>query len=112
MSLGFIYLMRSERNGFYKIGFTKHTPQYREKTLQSEEPEVWLVCFAHSFSDVEKDLHRYHISKNKHIRGEWFALDLCDILRIAKLFEEFENIWSEDTKGRPETEAYKVGVLK
>jgi excisionase family DNA binding protein len=37
-----VYLMKDLRNGFYKIGQSQN-PQYRERTLQSEQPLIALV---------------------------------------------------------------------
>ena len=39
---GFVYLMLDNRNGYIKIGYSK-TPEKREKTLQSEVPDITLL---------------------------------------------------------------------
>jgi hypothetical protein len=80
---GFVYLMRNNRNGFVKIGFSK-APHYREKTLQSEEPEVELIfCIPGSLAD-EQDLHEvYTICR---VRGEWFDLTTEQIGEIRAAF--------------------------
>lgn len=79
---GFVYLMRNLRNGLVKIGFSKK-PSFREKTLQSEEPEIKLI-HSHSASFLEEqDLHA-HFSE-KRIRGEWFCLSEDDIAYVRAL---------------------------
>ena len=64
------YLMLNNRNGYYKIGKSVN-PKFREKTLQSEEPEVELIHVI--YKDVESRLHT--MFAGKRLRGEWFALD-------------------------------------
>ena len=43
--LGNVYLMFNRRNNYYKIGFTKKDPSYREATLQAQEPEVIYLSY-------------------------------------------------------------------
>lgn len=43
----FIYLMLNSRNSLVKIGRSK-SPQFREKTLQAEEPEIAIYCVVES----------------------------------------------------------------
>jgi hypothetical protein len=72
---GFVYLMRNNRNGYHKIGASKK-PAVRERTLQSEDPDISLLV-AKEFPDMfkrERELHREF--KEKRLRGEWF--DLAD----------------------------------
>lgn len=76
---GYIYLMRNCRNGLIKIGFSSN-PKFREKTLQSEEPEIELI-FKRKGSFFDEDaLHSRFASKR--VRGEWFRLSLDDIKSI------------------------------
>jgi len=72
------YLMKNKRNGLYKIG--KSTmPAYRERTLQSEEPEIEMVKLWKD--NIEDILHKkYH----KHrVRGEWFKLNKTQVKYIC-----------------------------
>lgn len=71
------YLMYNHRNRYVKIG-KSNNPSFREKTLQSEEPEVSLLAISPLLS--ERDLHR--IFSSKRLRGEWFALSLTDLERL------------------------------
>lgn len=72
----YVYLMRDDANGYYKIGIS-NTPQYRERTLQSEKPTISLIVakefpirsIAEAF---EFALHKTY--ENKRLRGEWFDL--------------------------------------
>lgn len=68
----FAYLMLNERNRYIKIG-SSHAPRYREKTLQSEEPEIVLLAISPGGVDLERAMHlRY---KDFRLRGEWFRLE-------------------------------------
>lgn len=75
----FVYLMLNRANGRYKIGRSKF-PFFREKTLQSQEPDVELIDKWLAPSSVEKKLHR--LFKDKRLRGEWFELSKEDISTI------------------------------
>ena len=77
----YVYLMHDKRNGYHKIGISK-TPEYREKTLQSEQPNIEMVCskryptrkIARAF---ESALHEAYAEQR--VRGEWFNLSEIDI---------------------------------
>jgi hypothetical protein len=80
-----VYLMKDLRSGFYKIGESK-TPQYRERTLQSEQPLIELIEAWRAEKTDEAFLHRKFA--HKRIRGEWFSLDFVDYYEIYIYFEE------------------------
>lgn len=83
---GNVYLMRNDRNGYTKIGFSKHPPSFRESTLQSQEPEVSLLC---SYKGTMKDEKRLHEEfHEKRLRGEWFDLDDSDLIAIEEYFNQ------------------------
>jgi hypothetical protein len=67
----FVYVMKNNRNGYYKIGFSKR-PHFREGTLQAEEPDVSILFSFPSDIQSEKMLHKKY--KDCRVRGEWFAL--------------------------------------
>lgn len=74
-----IYLMKNNRNGYIKIGRSVNI-SYREKTLQSQDPDIELIF---SFPGTIKDetfLHGKYA--DKRIRGEWFSLSQEDIEQI------------------------------
>lgn len=77
----FVYLMKDESNGFYKIGIS-NKPEYRERTLQSEKPTIILLK-AKEFPTrtiaeaIESALHKAY--GDKRLRGEWFELGPKDV---------------------------------
>lgn len=82
--LGFVYVMQNRRNGLFKIGFSKN-PSFREKTLQSEEPEVEMIFAYKGSIEIEKKIHdRY---SKKRIRGEWFSLREEDLASIELMID-------------------------
>lgn len=79
-----IYLMRNNRNGLTKIG-KSIAPKFREKTLQSEEPEISIIFISHLCGEsAETNLHEKF--SEKRIRGEWFNLNSEDIDFIKNSF--------------------------
>ena len=72
----FVYIMRNNKNGAYKIGISNN-PKYREHTLQSQEPDVSCI-FQLEFPSrerariVEREMHLKYAEY--HMRGEWFAI--------------------------------------
>lgn len=75
----FTYLMLNTRNGYHKIGRSVN-PEYREQTLQAEEPEVELVW--KTPKDIERKLHKKFAAKR--MRGEWFDLSVEDVQYIRQ----------------------------
>ena len=86
--VGNVYLMKSDRNGRVKIGRTKDKPVYRERTLQSQEPEVRLIFHREVLfmMETEKYLHRFF--KRKRFCGEWFDLSEDDIKKAKCIIEK------------------------
>lgn len=79
----FIYLMLNQRNNTIKMGHSKYRPaKFREKTLQSQEPEVDLITYWVAPKPIEIELHREF--KAKRVRGEWFLLTLNDLKMIKE----------------------------
>jgi hypothetical protein len=82
----FVYLMIDNTNQYHKIGIS-NSPEYREKTLQSEKPTIELIC-AKEFpsrkiaESIEKALHETF--SDKRLRGEWFELSEPDINEIKQ----------------------------
>lgn len=77
----FIYVMEDLRNRVFKIGRSK-TPGKRERTLQSEVPQVVLRFSIPGEEEDEKRLHDRF--ESKRVRGEWFALTNDDLLMIIE----------------------------
>lgn len=77
----FVYIMKDESNGFYKIGIS-NKPEYRERTLQSEKPTIVLLKSkefpTRTIAEaIESALHKAY--GEKRLRGEWFELDNKDV---------------------------------
>ena len=72
------YLMKNKRNSLYKIGKSKN-PKHREKTLQSQEPEISIVKIWNK--DIERDLHIKY--DEYRVRGEWFKLNKIQVKYIC-----------------------------
>ena len=80
----FIYLMEDLRNKTFKIGRSK-TPGKRERTLQSEVPEI-VMRFSIPADDAhERELHDHF--ESKRLRGEWFMLTNEDLVWIVNFLK-------------------------
>jgi len=79
----YVYIMMNKEDMTFKIGQSKK-PGYREKTLQSKEPQIVLLKVWECDKKIEKELH--FIYKRKRQRGEWFKLDfgeLCEFNEVV-----------------------------
>lgn len=88
-AIGFVYLMRNARNSLVKIGFSKQ-PKFREKTFQSEEPEVTIICAHKGTIGNEKELHSEY--SEHRVRGEWFRLSDSQIECISAKIMAFKEM--------------------
>lgn len=82
----YVYLMHDKRNGYHKIGISKE-PKYREKTLQSEQPAIEMVCNKKYPSRkiaeaIEFALHKAYAEQR--VRGEWFNLSEIDVQMLKE----------------------------
>ena len=82
-----IYLMLNRRNGYWKIGHST-TPKHRERTLQAEDPDIYLVESA--LGTVKDEEHLHSLYKAKRVRGEWFALCQEDVAAIKDYFTSID----------------------
>jgi hypothetical protein len=80
----FVYIMQDMRNDAFKIG-QSITPGKRERTLQSEVPEIVLRFSIPADESLERQLHEHFESKN--IRGEWFALEPDELLWVISFLK-------------------------
>ena len=93
-----LYLMKNNRDGRYKIGVSSD-PEYREKTLQSQEPDVKLVGNWGGLAGYERAWHNYFSEWRQ--RGEWFNLEpsqvrfMVDKCRNEKAPPERESLKNE-----------------
>jgi hypothetical protein len=81
----FVYLMEDRRNGTFKIGRSK-TPGKRERTLQSEVPEIVLRFSIPADENDERKLHERFDPKRQ--RGEWFNLTADELLWIVSFLKK------------------------
>lgn len=89
----YIYLLKSQENGYYKIGKSVN-PDKRIKTLQTGNPEKIDLISKVKVSDkfcnrVESALHLQYSYSNKN--GEWFDLSLEDELLFESNVKRVEN---------------------
>lgn len=90
-----IYLIESimDYDVCYKIGYTKsNSSKNRIKNLQTgNNGDLKIIYEFHTNYGtlLEKTLHKYF--KPKHKKGEWFQLDLKDILDFPSICNRFEN---------------------
>ena len=75
------YLIKDLGTGFYKIGFSNN-PIKREKTLQSEKPNIKMIKIFDK--NIEKELHFNY--KDFRVRGEWFNLNNIQVKYICTHF--------------------------
>lgn len=71
-----LYLMKNNRDGRYKIGISDN-PKHRERTLQSQEPDIVLVGSWDKLAGHERDWHDYFSEWRQ--RGEWFDLEQAQV---------------------------------
>ena len=82
----YVYLMKDISNGYFKIGIS-NTPEYRERTLQSEKPTIeMLACKKFPTrkiaESIESALHTAY--SQQRLRGEWFNLTDADVAAIIE----------------------------
>lgn len=81
-----IYILYNVRNNLFKIGRSIKA-NYREKTLQGEEPHIDMLACWIAPKEIEKELHNRY--KDKRFRGEWFSLDLNHLEEINVFMEKY-----------------------
>lgn len=77
--IGYIYIIGDGHS--FKIGATTGKPERRLRSIQTSSPVKISVALAFQDDDVfetEKNLHNLFIEK--HVMGEWFALNDSDLL--------------------------------
>jgi len=89
----YIYLLKSQENGYYKIGKSVN-PDRRIKTLQTGNPEkidlvLKVKVFDRFSAKIESALHSQYSYLNKN--GEWFNLSLEDELLFESNIKRVEN---------------------
>ena len=72
------YIIKENNTGLYKIGKSVN-PKYRERTLQSQTPNIEIVKIWDK--DIESKLHNKY--NENRIRGEWFNLTKSQLKYIC-----------------------------
>jgi hypothetical protein len=80
----YVYLMLNRDTSLIKIG-TSNNPKYREKTLHSQEPNIFLIAYWSCNKNIEKKLHDKFV--DKRIRGEWFRLTINELIELEHFME-------------------------
>lgn len=80
----FAYIMINKRNGYYKIGISQK-PSYRERTLQSQEPEIELIYVSSGNYGWEEEMMVHAHFREKRMRGEWFNLTIADVEKAKEM---------------------------
>lgn len=90
-----VYCIRNESTGFCKIGCSR-TPKRRIRQIESTSGfllQTLLILYLQTGYDetpefVERYIHDFF--KDKREKGEWFNLDIDDIMQIRDLFWKIE----------------------
>jgi hypothetical protein len=77
----FIYLALDEKTEYIKIGRARN-PSARERTLQSENPQVTMLSCGPANAELERELHLEY--SQYRVRGEWFRLSNDQAEKIKK----------------------------
>ena len=75
------YIIKDDSNLLYKIGKSIN-PRLRERTLQSEKPNIKIVKVFEN--NIEKELHNQY--KEFRVRGEWFNLNSIQVNYICNKY--------------------------
>ena len=93
MIMAYVYLLGDAgQDNVFKIGMTRGPVEKRIKQLQTGNGEqIYLVAFYETDFPffIERLLHTKLFQKQK--RGEWFYLDIEDMINFKKYCKEFEN---------------------
>jgi len=88
----YVYLMFDARNDFFKIGESRK-PQYRERTLQAQQPDVELLKVWSCDHRIERMLHKMFAAKRvrqQNPRSEWFRLHTGDLMNLNPVIENMK----------------------
>lgn len=87
----YVYLLKIEDESAYKIGISK-SPQIRLDDLQTgsySEIRVLQTFKTVFYSQIEQALHAQ--LAHKHLRGEWFDLDVIDVVNFTENCKKIES---------------------
>lgn len=89
----YVYLICDPAQNLYKIGVTKNMYSKRMKQLQTGNgSELHIVNYHETYYPykIEKFLHGNFSEKRE--QGEWFCLNIEDLMSFNKLCEKYEDI--------------------
>ena len=100
--MSFVYLIKIKNTDIYKIGITRKHPKanVRKKGLQTGNP---FELEYHNYYEtdipnkIEKCLHRLFAHKKYMqddfiaLKGEWFRMEINDVLEFLQLCKKIEN---------------------
>jgi len=83
---GFVYVF--EGDGYYKIGMSKNPPR-RQMQIEPKLPFSLKLVHAIQTGDMRKlETTLHERFREKHLRGEWFALDARDVEELKGMIIE------------------------
>ena len=97
----FVYLFCDPSQNLFKIGVTKNLYSKRIKQLQTGNgTELHLVNYHETYFPYRIEAFLHNKFNNKREHGEWFKLDVNDIISFKETCDYYENI-IEVTKNNP-----------
>jgi hypothetical protein len=111
----FVYVIKNESSGLYKIGITNDY-QKRFGILQTQSGCYLKTIIVLELGDqdesaehIEGIMHKYF--KSKQILGEWHKLTKFDLHEIRILFYQIEGIYIFEEDNLPTWNKYGVGLV-
>lgn len=94
-SCRWVYLFLNKSSGFYKIGVTNRANERRRQITNTSGVMIENIislqlqpCYDESPIFIEKWLHKHF--EHKRVIGEWFYLNIKDVILIRTLFWRIE----------------------
>ena len=87
----YVYLICDSSQDLFKIGVTKNIYSKRLKQLQTGNgTELHLVTYHETYYPYRLETYLHNKFKNKNEHGEWFRLDLEDVVSFKEICEKYE----------------------
>lgn len=96
---GKLYVLVDERQGAFKVGITRGAVEDRVRALQTSlagDLKIFLTLNCLDPERVEKFLHSFLKSQNKHLKREWFNLDEDTEAYLGELKKRAEEKWLKE----------------
>lgn len=102
---GYVYFITCEPDEYVKIGWAKHNPANRMRTLQTGCPEALrLMAYFPGSQDDERRLHETFAELQ--YRGEWFLVQH----KLRDLIEYLSDNWPRETNSGASRETFEGAV--